>query len=152
MKTESEYIKIGSTQDKLLSSLLREKRYCTLPPRCNLEFGAHFGLTVLLIPVGRGQSWRAVRRPAPLPITLSQVRPEAHLRLDGSSVRDAGEQETWKRSLRQNTHHSRTLSWGPVITASTVPSVQDTAVSDLGELTPQEREDKQMERQTHTVN
>lgn len=50
------------------------------------------------------------------------------------------------------THHSQTLSWGPVITASTVPSVQDTAVSDLGELTPQEREDKQMERQTHTVN
>lgn len=80
------------------------------------------------------------------------MRPEAHLRLDGSSVRDAGEQETWKRSLRQNTHHSRTLSWGPVITASTVPSVQDTAVSDLSELTPQEREDKQMERQTHTVN
>ena len=56
------------------------------------------------------------------------------------------------RSPRQNTHCSGTLSWGLVITASTIPSVQDTAVSDLSELTPQEREDKQKERQTHTVN
>ena len=29
-----------------------------------------------------------------------------------------------------------------MITASTVPSVQDTAVSDLGELTPQEKEEE----------
>lgn len=70
MKTESEYIKTGSTQDKLLSSLLREKCYCTPPLRCKLEFGVQSGLTVLLMAVSRGQSWCACVKTCPLPITV----------------------------------------------------------------------------------
>lgn len=85
MKTESEYIKTGSTQDKLLSSLLREKCYCIPSPCCKLEFGLHSGLTVLLMPVSQGQSGCACVKTCPPP-HHSQVRPEAHLRPDGSSA------------------------------------------------------------------